>query len=121
MLDFSEILQISHSKSNEELLKYYYVALDLLCFVFYSSNNLRFEYHLLSVRDNISKENFKLMKQILLEKQDHHFSKQSIFLKICSNKSFCINHKELLEKSFKILPILVCNLLHSEAWIKIMK
>ena len=54
------------------------------------------------------------MKQMLLEKPENHFPKESIYMKICLNKAFTSNTKELIERSTKVLPILVNLILHSE-------
>ena len=105
-LDFQEIFRISSSLANEEINKYIMLLNELFNMLLKSSNLIRFEYHLSNLQSYISSEDYNIYKNLILRKLDNE-SKESIYLRISLNKLYINNLKEYLDKTYKMIPVIV--------------
>ena len=71
-----------------------------------SSNLIGFEYHLSNLQSYISSEDYNIYKNLILRKLDNE-SKESIYLRISLNKLYINNLKEYLDKTYKMIPVIV--------------
>ena len=105
-LDFQEIFRISSSLANEEINKYIMLLNELFNMLLKSSNLIGFEYHLSNLQSYISSEDYNIYKNLILRKLDNE-SKESIYLRISLNKLYINNLKEYLDKTYKMIPVIV--------------